>query len=85
MTASEVKAFVEHHLHPGDSPEKIEAFLEDQDWPYSYNRFRNRYSASYRVGDVDKWYRKRATAVWIYVDESKDFERVEVEYVYTGI
>lgn len=85
MNTRELTALIEENLSPGDSAEDIEAFLEAQGWPYSYDRFAQRYQTGYPEGDVDNLFTKKVVAIWIYVDESKSFSRVEVENIYTGM
>ena len=85
MTTDELQAYIDTHLSPGDSAEQIEQFLDENKWPYTYDRFSQRYQTGYPDGEVDTWYRKKAIAIYIYVNESKEYERAVVRAVYTGI
>lgn len=76
---------INEHLSPGDSAEKIEAFLKEQEWEYDYDRFTMRYQSRYPEGDVENLFTIKAIAIWLYVDESKAFLRAEVREVYTGL
>jgi len=84
MSVKELENLINDNLKPGDPAEKIEAFLGAQGWPYSYDDLVRRYQSHYPDGDVNKPYLIKAVAIWIYVDESKSFQRVVVEEVYTG-
>lgn len=85
MNTKELETLINQNLKPGDSSEKIEAFLKEQKWPFAYDRFSSRYSTRYPEGDLDNAFIKKGIAIWIYVDESKAFARAEVEEVYTGL
>lgn len=85
MNTKELEALIYRNLAVGDSPEKIEAFLQEQQWPYDYDRFATRYSASYPEGSVHNLFTIKGVMILIYVDETKNFVRAEVEEVYTGM
>lgn len=85
MDVNELEMFINEHLSPGDSSEKIEAFLLEQEWPFSYDRFAKRYQTRYPEGDEENLFTIKAVSILIYVDESKAFLRAEVEEVYTGL
>lgn len=84
MSAEELKSFINDNLKPGDPSEEIEAFLDSQGWPYAFDDFVQRYQAHYPDGDVNKPHLIKAVAILIYVDESRAFQRVVVEEVFTG-
>lgn len=85
MTPLELKTFIEQHLGVGDPAEKIEFFLQKQNWPYSYDHFAQRYQTGYPEGEVNTWYRKKGIAIWIYVDDEKKYKSIEVNEIYTGL
>ena len=86
MDVKELEMLINEHLSPGDSSEKIEAFLKEQEWPFAYNRFRKRYSTRNPKIDAERnLFTIKAVSILIYVDESKAFLRAEVEEVYTGL
>ena len=85
MSVKELEMLINEHLSPGDSAEKIEAFLKEQEWPFTYDRFTKRYQTGYPEGDVENLFTIKAIAIWLYVDESKAFLRAEVDEVYTGL
>ena len=84
MTDVELKLFIEAHLDVGDSKNKIEAFLNEQKWPFDFNRFESRYEARYEAGSVDKWYVKSGVSPRIYVDQAGRFSRDEIFRAATG-
>ena len=85
MDVKELEMFINEHLSPGDSSEKIESFLKEQGWPYAYRRFLKRYQTGYPEGDEENLFTIKAVSILIYVDESKAFLRAEIEEVYTGL
>ena len=85
MDVKELELFINENLSPGDSSEEIEAFLLEQEWPFSYDRFTKRYQTGYPEGAVENLFTIKAVSILIYVDESKAFLRAEVEEVYTGL
>ena len=86
MDVKELEIFINEHLSPGDSSEEIEAFLLEQEWPFSYDRFSKRYQTRNPKIPVEKnLFTTKGIAIRLYVDESKAFLRAEVEDVYTGL
>ena len=75
---------INEHLNPGDSAEKIEEFLREQDWPFGYDRFNKRYYSEYTP--ARKKYAtgmKETVSVNIYVNDDMTFKEAVVEKVYT--
>ena len=84
MSVKELDSLINEHLSPGDSSEKIEEFLKEQDWPVRYDRFRKRYSSEY--SPARKKYAtgmKETVGVDIYVNDDMTFKEAVVEKVYT--
>lgn len=77
---------INEHLSPGDSSEKIEEFLKEQEWPFTYDRFAKRYqSHNPKILEERNLFTTKSISILLYVDESKAFLRAEVDEVYTGL
>lgn len=84
MNDKELKAYVEAHIKPGDSRERIEQFFQNNGWKYEFNQFEPRYEARYELGDVDTQFEKSGAAVLVYVDERGLLKSIEIYRAYTG-
>lgn len=85
MNDKELKAYVEAHLKPGDSKEKIEQFFRDNGWNYGFNRFEPSYVANYKQGDVNTSFEMSGVAVFVYVDANNAVKEIKVDRAYTGL
>jgi len=85
MTTEQIQEHIEQSLKTGDPHTKIEEFLDRENWPFAYDRFAKRYSASYPDGTVENAITIKGVSIKIYVDESKEYLRAEVDNIYTGI
>lgn len=75
VPAKELVSYIEQHLEKGDSEDKVIEFLESRDWPYSYDRFKN----TYQTRDPSEDGQLSGNQVYLYLDDAKNFLRVEVE------
>ncbi len=76
LPEEKLKVLVNQELDPGDGDNRIVAFMEHQEWLYSYDRIAQRYQATDPRNDSNE---DLQYVVLIYVDDSKRFLRVEVE------
>ena len=85
MNDKELKAYVEAHLKPGDSKEKIEQFFRDNRWNFGFNRFEPSYVANYKQGEVNTLFEMSGVAVIVYVDANNVVKEIKVYRSYTGL
>jgi hypothetical protein len=85
MTDNELKKHFETKLSVGDSREKIEMFLKDEKWIYSFNQFEPRFEIRYDAGAIDTWYMKSGVGVDIYIDTNDKLKNIVVKRLATGI
>ena len=77
---------IEKKLHAslsvGDSREKIERVLTENNMPFNFNKYDHRYETGGKP--EEKRAIERVISVYIYVDGSNRLARVEVRNAYTG-
>ena len=77
MKADQIEKVVVANLQKGDSKETIIKFLESHGWPYGYSPVLKHFSARH----PEEKNKQVGYQVYIHVDESEAFERVEVKPV----
>jgi len=85
MTSGKVEKLISEKLVVGDSESRIEDFLKDHDIAFSYDDFNNRYQCIIRDPSPSKPKGYHSIVIYIYVDDSKTFQRAEVRDSYTGL
>ncbi len=79
--AADVKVKLESALEPGADQANIEAYLQSENLPFSYDEFRSRYQSIIRDSGT---FIDHAVVIYVYVDENRRFLRVETHDSYTG-
>lgn len=83
MTSKKTEKLISENLNVGDSYTKIETFLKNHDIVFGYDNYHSRYQCIIRD---PAWYKPKgyhSIVIYIYVDESKAFQRAEVRDSYT--
>lgn len=81
-TSREVQSSIDRALRRGSSAADIERFFREQNLPYTYDRFANRYQSVIR-GVSDNPGIDQAIVIHVYVDDARTFTRAEVRDSFT--
>jgi len=77
MSAKELERLIYDNLDSSNDYQDIEIFFDSQDWIYDYDRYASRYQAIDPREDQLPEIAGRHQ-IYVYVDEQKNFERVEI-------
>ena len=78
-TPAAVEAEISAALHKGASAEAIERYFEQRNFPFSYDRFANRYQSIIRNPESDA----HAITIYVLLDDEKRYVDVEARGSYT--
>lgn len=80
---AELKTFVETYLNPGDSQSKIEKFLKDNAWHYTFNTAELSYEIHYTQGNINTLLESSKVDIIIFLNHEKEFKDVTINRLYT--
>jgi len=83
-TVQKLQLLINQSLHPGDSTQKIEAFLREYKLPFDFDPFNSRYQSRVPNSETKSIIGVEGVViVYIYVAKDRSFQKAEVRRIYT--